>query len=231
MSSKSKSHIGRVLIMLAFVLQLCAFTSTAQAQDRPLPKWEAFGGYSYFDSCSSLNGLRPGAITPVNVCLSPDKWGFGASVTRNFNRWLGLTVGDFSGHWGSSDSSLSSLHESRFYNFSIGPKLTLTRREHFAPFVEALVGWHRLSTDTFGSSDAFGFIGGGGIDVPLTKHFGLRLAQADYVMSNHQFGPSSTVATTELRGFRLQTGLTFMWGGGPAPLPPSAACSAQPLEV
>jgi len=72
---------------------------------------------------------------------------------------------------------------------------------------------------------------GGGLDVPLAKHFGLRLIRADYVFSNHQYQPEALVDSTHVRGVRLQTGVNFMFGGGAKPTPPSASCSAQPTEV
>src|SRR3954468_3030307 len=219
----------RVAAVISIVTVAVLFYSTfAAAQDQPAPKWEVFAGYSYFDSCSNLRAIRPGATLPITVCLTPNKVGVGTSLTYNLNRWFGMT-GDFSGHW-HADAGPSGLQASRFYNVSLGPKLTL-RRDHFAPFIEALVGWHRLSTDTFGSSDDVGFITGGGIDIPLTKHFGLRLAQADYVMSNHRFGTVATTPLTRVRGYRLQTGLKFMFGGEEAVAPVSATCSVQPTEV
>ena len=48
MSSHSKSHLGRVLAMLAvMIVVLCAFGTPAAAQDQSAPKWELFGGYSF----------------------------------------------------------------------------------------------------------------------------------------------------------------------------------------
>src|SRR5207248_6054182 len=50
-------------------------------------------------------------------------------------------------------------------------------------------------------------------------------------VSNYRFGPKATTPSTELRALRGQMGLVYRFGGGPEPLPPTAACSAQPLEV
>ena len=162
--------------------------------------------------------------------------GVGTSLTYNFTRWLGVT-GDFSGDWGSGEGGpdlaagyIGTLDDSDLYSASIGPKLTY-RKAHFAPFIEGLVGWQRLHSEYIGSNDSIGFMGGGGIDVPLTRHFGLRPIQGDYVFSNHRFGPSATVPTTELRGVRLQSGVIFMFGGMARPEPVSYSCSASPAEV
>ncbi len=75
-------------------------------------------------------------------------------------------------------------------------------------------------------------MGGGGIDIPLSRHFGLRPIQGDYVFSNRHFGPSSTVPTTQVRGVRLQSGVIFMFGGGTSrSAPVSYSCSVNPDEV
>ena len=72
---------------------------------------------------------------------------------------------------------------------------------------------------------------GGGLDLDFTRHFAWRLIRADYVFSNHQFGPSSVVPPTDVRGARLQTRLVFMWGGKRIVTSPTAVCSVEPTEV
>jgi len=230
MSSHSQSHRGLVAVtLLAAFAVLCGAGTLAAAQDQPPPKWELFGGYSFFYPGADVNGVLPGGLIPVTSRLESNPRGIGASVTYNFNRWFGLTV-DSSGHWGSGEAGLSRLDDAGFYNVSLGPKLTF-RRAHFAPFIEAMVGWHRLTSDTFDSDNRVGFIGGGGIDVPLSQHFGLRLIQGDYVVSNHHFGPSSIIPSTLVEGVRLQSGLVFMFGGGGPAAPVAASCSVSSSEV
>ncbi len=254
MSSHSQSYHGRVpvVLMAAFAILCGAGTRaaaqnqsssdpavqirTAPAQDRSLPKWELFAGYSFVYPHSDLQAINPGATLPFTIGMESNPLGIGGSVTYNFTRWLGLT-GDFSGDLSSGERApdlstnyMGKLDDVEFYDASIGPKLTF-RRDHFAPFIEGLVGWQRLSSESFGSSDHIGFMGGAGIDLPLTKHFGLRLIQGDYLYSNHQFGPSSAVPTTQLRGVRLQSGVKFMFGGMAPPAPVNYSCSASPTDV
>jgi len=212
------------------VAVLCSAGTFAGAQDQPTPKWELFGGYSFFYPATDVHGLLPGGLVPVSSRLESNPRGVGAGLTYNFNRWLGLT-GDFSGHWGSGETTIvKQIDDAAFYNFSVGPKLTY-RTRYFSPFVEALVGWHRLTPDLFQGDDRFGFMAGGGLDVNVNKHFALRLLRADFVFSNHQFGPSATVPATDVRGARLQSGVVFMFGGGQAAPPPSANCTVNPSEV
>jgi outer membrane protein OmpA-like peptidoglycan-associated protein len=231
MSSRSQNSCARVAVMqLAAVALLCCLGPLAAAQDQPAPKWELFGGYSFVDPGTNVHGLLPAGLLPASSRLESNPRGIGASVTYNFNRWFGLTA-DASGHWDSNETGVAGrIDDAAFYNVSMGPKLTL-RSHYFSPFVEALVGWHRLAPDLFKGDDRFGFMAGGGLDLNLNRHFALRLIQADFVFSNHQFGPTSTVPATDARGVRLQSGVVFMLGGGPAGPPPSANCTINPGEV
>src|SRR6202142_4036786 len=231
MSSRSQSPCGRVAVMrLAVVAALCSIVTLAAAQDQPAPKWELFGGYSFFDPATNVHGLLPGGLLPVSSRVESNPHGVGGSLTYNFNRWFGLTA-DASGHWGSGENGVGyRIDDASFYNASMGPKLTY-RSHYFSPFVEALVGWHSLDSDLFQSDNRFGFMAGGGLDLNLSRHFALRLIRGDYVFSNHQYGPSSTVPATDVRGVRLQSGVVFLFGGGPAGPAVSARCTVNPGEV
>src|SRR5580658_3016033 len=228
----SHFHCGRVAVMWwAMIALLCSLGTLATAQDPPAPKWELYGGYSAFYPGCDVHGLLPGALTPVASCLKWDPRGAGATVTYDFNRWFGLTV-DGSGQWGSGNSGVAArIDQVEFFNLSAGPKFSY-RSRHFSPFLEALVGEHRLASEVFGNDYEIGLLAGGGLDLKLSRHFAWRMFRADYVFSNHQYGPSSVVPATDVRGARLQTGLVFVWGGGKRTVtPPAAVCSVQPGEV
>jgi len=231
MSSHSKGHFARVLATLAAMIALlCALASPAVAQNQPAPKWELYGGYSFFHPGADVHGQLPGALLPLSSRLEANPRGAGASVTYNFNRWFGLTL-DTSTHWGSGEVGLPKrIDDAAFSTLSFGPKVTF-RHEHFSPFLEVLVGDHRLMPDAFHDIDKLGFMFGGGLDVNLSRHVALRLIRADYVYSNYRYGDPAVTPSTEIRGVRLQAGLNFMFGGGEPPLPPTAACSVQPGEV
>jgi outer membrane protein OmpA-like peptidoglycan-associated protein/opacity protein-like surface antigen len=230
MLSHLKGRLARRLAMLAATIAvLCTFAARAAAQDEPPPKWELFGGYSVFDPGATVYGELPGALLPLSSRLEWNPRGAGASVTYNFDKWLGLTL-DTSTHWGSGESTfVKRIDDAAFSNLSFGPKITF-RHERFSPFLEVLVGDHRLMPDAFHDVDKLGVMIGGGLDVKVSRHIALRLIRADFVLSNYRYGPSS-VPSTEIRGLRAQTGLVFMFGGGPPPPPPTAACSIQPAEV
>ena len=93
MSSQSKSHPGRVLaILAATIVALCAFAPVAGAQDQPTPKWELFGGYSFFQPGANVHGELPGALFPLSSRMEANPRGIGLSATYDFNRWFGLTL-------------------------------------------------------------------------------------------------------------------------------------------
>src|SRR5579863_1196483 len=228
---KSKSHLARRLAMLAATIAVtCTFATLAAAQEQPPPKWELFGGYSVFDPGANIHGELPGASLPVSSRLEWNPRGAGASVTYDFNRWFGLTL-DTSTHWGSGETTLAKrIDDAAFSNLSFGPKVTF-RHERFSPFLEVLVGDHRLMPDAFHDVDKLGFMFGGGIDVNVSRHIALRLIRADYVMSSYRYGAPVVTPSTDIRGLRAQTGVVFMFGGGAPALPPTAACTIQPSEV
>jgi outer membrane protein OmpA-like peptidoglycan-associated protein len=231
MSSHSKGRLGRVFVMLsAMMVVLSVLGALTAAQDRPAPKVELFGGYSFWDPGATVSGILPEGVSPLSSTLESNPRGAGVSATYNFNHWLGLTL-DTSTDWGSGESGVANrLDDAAFSNLSLGPKATF-RHKHFSPFLEVLVGDQRLMPDGFHDIDKLGFMAGGGLDINLSRHIALRLIRADFVYSNYQYGSSAVNPSTDLRGVRLQTGLNFMFGGGHAPAPATAACLAEPSEV
>ena len=230
MLSHLKGRLARRLAILAAMIALLfTFAALGRAQEQPPPKWELFGGYSVFDPGANITGQLPGALLPLSSRLEWNPRGAGASVTYDFNKWLGLTL-DTSIDWGSGESTFAKkIDDTAFSNLSIGPKITF-RHNRFSPFLEVLVGDQRLMPDAFHDVDKLGVMLGGGLDLSLTRHVALRLIRADFVLSNYRYGPPS-VASTDIRGLRAQTGLVITFGGGAPPPPPTASCSIQPAEV
>jgi hypothetical protein len=213
MSAQSKSHPGwfaaKLLVMMA---ALWTFATVAAAQDPPGPKVELFGGYTFFYPGADVTGQLPLALFPISSHLESNPRGAGASITYDFNRWFGLTL-DASTDWGSGEVTVANrIDDAAFANLSLGPKFTF-RSHRFSPFVEALLGDHRLTPDAFHDVDKLGFMLGGGLDINLSRHIALRLLRADFIYSNYSFGPPS-VAHTDIRGLRAQTGLNFMLAAG-----------------
>ena len=232
MSSRFESNNRLVpVIRFAVITIVCSVSILAAAQDQPAPKWELFGGYSFLYPGANLHGMLPGGLESISSPLESNPRGAGVSLTYNFNHVFGLTL-DSSTHWGSGESTLARrIDDAAFSNLSFGPKVVTFRSTHFSPFLEALVGDHRLMPDSFHDVDKLGFMVGGGLDVNATRHVALRLIRADYVMSGYRYGSPANTASTDLKGVRLQAGLVFMWGGERTVISPSAACTIQPTQV
>ena len=230
MSSDSHGPRGSVVVMLlAAIAFAIGIAPVALSQEPPGPKWELYGGYSFFHPGADIHGVLPLGLLPVSSRLEPNPRGVGASVTYDFNRWLGITL-DSSTLWNSGEVGNDRVDDTALSNLSIGPKFTF-RHRYFSPFLEVLVGDHRLMPDAFHNIQKLGIMAGGGLDLNLTRHIAWRMLRADFVYSNYRYGPPATTPETEIRGVRLQTGLNFMFGGGPPPLPPAAACAVDPAEV
>src|ERR1700727_2898357 len=133
MLSRSQNLWRRAAFMqLAVLIVLCSIGPFAAAQDQHPPKWELFGGYSYFDPGAGVHGMLPGGLLPVSSRLESNPRGAGASITYDFNRWFGLTL-DSSIDWGSGETGVAKrIDDAAFSNLSFWP------RGDFPP-------WSRLS--------------------------------------------------------------------------------------
>ena len=202
------------LMRSAMVGVVCgaAVMAAAQGKKHETPKWELYGGYSFFYPGGDVHGVQPGGILPIASELESSPKGLGVGVTYNFTRVLGLTV-DASAHKSSGEVGLSNrIDDDGFYSLSAGPKFTL-HTHHFAPFAEVLVGGHKLSPDAFHGDTRFGVMAGLGVDAKLGHHFEWRVLRADYVYSNHHVGIDASVPASTVRGVRLQSGIVYRFGG------------------
>jgi outer membrane protein OmpA-like peptidoglycan-associated protein len=232
MSSHSIGHLGRTLATLsATAALLCAFSTLAVAQDQPAPKWEFYGGYSFWYPGADVHGVLPTGLVPVTSTLDSNPRGAGAAVTYDFTRHFGITV-DASDHWGISEKGIpgACCRDADLSTLAIGPVFKF-RHRHFSPFLEVLGGDMRLYPEGFHNINKLGLMAGGGLDINLTRHFAIRPIRADFLTASYRYGPSASTPTTVLTGVRLQSGVVFMFGGGVPPVAPSAVCAVQPTEV
>jgi opacity protein-like surface antigen len=156
----------------------------ASAQD--YPKAEVFGGYSF------LHVTDQGASANAN--------GGSGSISVNPSNWLGV-VADFGGYHGGNDFGNADL-----YTYMFGPKLAY-RTGKITPFVQALFGGAHLSAGGFGgsaSANAFAMALGGGVDWNATPHIGIRVIQAEYLMTKFNDG-----ANNRQNNARVSAGVVF----------------------
>jgi opacity protein-like surface antigen len=178
------------------------FAGIASAQDEA-PKAEVFGGYSY---------LR------VNVGFGAPGTNFNGgsgSFSYNPNAWLGI-VGDFGGYH--TGNFVGVPVSANVISYVFGPKVAF-RRGSVTPFVQALFGGAHASFSNScalarvrpqggipcgsASENAFATALGGGVDWNATPHIGIRLVQAEYVMTRFFSETQNNV--------RVSTGVVFRW--------------------
>ena len=194
-------------ILAVFVLLFVA--AVAVADD--VPKVEVFGGYSmerlgYSDvSSADLASLFDSFGATGNFEMKKFlKKGFLGSVTFNVTDVFGIEA-DF--RWNKDDilkgtidvdnTTVSAKAKYSDFGFLVGPRFALRKSDKVTPFAHALIGIDRAnvsveasamgqsaSTDV-GSDTGFGLALGGGLDVNVNKHFGIRLIQADYFFTKH----------------------------------------------
>ena len=182
---------------------MLVFAGVVSAQDSP--KVELFGGYSYVR-------VNPGFSLPgLNFN------GGSGSASYNLHPWLGL-VGDFGGyHWTTTGADATVI------TYLFGPKIAF-RRGPITPFVHTLFGGARGSGAISGicpgarvrpagavgvgcspgaSENAFSMALGGGLDWNATSHIGVRVGEAEYLMTRFASNTQNNV--------RVSAGVVFRW--------------------
>jgi len=228
------SFSSRVFVLTIAVAIALVFASLPMAaQEQPTPKVEIFGGYSFYHPGVNIPTDTLG--TPGSVSLDNMPAGWGAATTFMLARHFGLTA-DFGGHY-KTFNDLGGL-KLNIGTFMFGPRFE-ARTEHFTPFAEALFGLHRVAPQNVGvtANNAFGLAVGGGLDAHVSRHLDIRVIQADFVHSKHDFGTFGAGSTTfdltdtKFSGVRVQAGIVLLLAVPPAGPPPSATCSVNPPDV
>jgi hypothetical protein len=112
--------------------------------------------------------------------------------------------------------------QGNLFTYNVGPIIKF-RTSHFEPFVETLFGGAHsnfygnlykactgLGCSTASkspSNNAFDFLIGGGIDIPVGEHIAIRPAQFEYFLT--RFGNDFTKGNNNQSNFRYQAGVQF----------------------
>lgn len=182
---------------------------------------------------------------PTDAAGNRMVWLNGGSTSINFhlNRHLGI-VGDFGGYadsrlrLGTSSSDAVMNSSGNAFTYLLGPRVLFGKQERFTPFVQALFGAVHASAVTLPSGctsggctplpseNAFAMTAGGGLDWNLSRHFGIRILQAEYLMT--RLTDISSGSTGTQNDMRLSSGIVLRMGGGRKP---QAAAISQPLTA
>ena len=162
----------RKFVVVSALMLLCSMGAAAQ-EPSPPSKVDIFGGYQYLHANSGVSG-----VDGLNFN------GWNAAVSGYFTRNFGVTA-DFSGNY-AKPSVLGVSVDAKFYTFLFGPSVRVPNSTHITPFAHALFGGGNFSAGAFGFSGSetdFTWAAGGGLDLDVSRHFGIRLAQADFLQS------------------------------------------------
>jgi hypothetical protein len=174
------------LLGLVFLASL-----SASAQDSS--KVDLFAGYSYVHTGPGV------AISSFNA-----NGGVG-SIAFNVTSWGSLVAevgGIHASKIGTADVDATAM------TYMIGPKISLFHRSKLSPFAQALFGVVRTTPDfnqTTATHYTFAMSPGVGLDWNATRHFGIRLAQVDYLLTRI---PTST-NQVNWNNFRYSAGVVF----------------------
>lgn len=199
------------------------------------PRVELFGGYSYvrFNTSGNLSGTSFSQSTNLN--------GGSASLAINLDKHWGI-VGDFGAY---HNGNVSHNVDANLYSYLIGPRYSFRNSTRWTPFLQVLIGGVHGSVEipanllgnptsvTF-TQNAFGMTAGGGLDVQASKHFAIRVIQAEYFMTN--FSAPSTVtglSVNRQNNLRISAGVVVRLGEKEPPPnhPPVASCSVDKSSV
>jgi outer membrane protein OmpA-like peptidoglycan-associated protein len=194
---------------------LAMFAPAAPAQNT-FPKHEIFGGYSYYSS----EGWAPGYARVDDPKVPIFDKGFATSYTYNFSKWLGMT-GEVSGHYNGYPDVV--------YQFLVGPRVKIRTEDHFSIFAHTLVGMAHIAPTRANTQEHFSSKLGGGFDLDLNQHWGIRIAEVDFTYTKFD-SPVVGFHIIRWEGITAQTGIIYSFGYGAPEKPVSVACTATPSE-
>ncbi len=137
-------------------------------------------------------------------------WMTGGKVEENATLYGGFSlVAEFSGQ---HVSNINSVHEDlSIVSYLFGPRYSRRSISRFTPFVQVLAGgvhgFDALFPNQNGSTitpDGFALAAGGGLDINASRHFAIRVFQADYFLTKL---PND--AGNRENNLRLSAGIVF----------------------
>jgi Outer membrane protein beta-barrel domain len=183
------------------------FGTTTFAQDSP--KMEVSGDYSYMRFNPQNNNISGLGAFSLN--------GGGGAFTYFLTNMIGIKA-EFEGYGSTTRTFPGGAPVSgNLFTYNVGPEIKF-RIPHVQPFAEAMFGGAHSNAfvnicnvggGCIGnpSNNAFDFIIGGGVDIPVGKSIAIRAVEADYVLT--RFGNSFTGGNNNQSNFRIQAGVVF----------------------
>jgi outer membrane protein OmpA-like peptidoglycan-associated protein len=202
--------------------------SSSSSDSKITPAVDIFAGFSFVRFNPNVGGAKEHF----------NWYGADANIAGNVNRWFSL-VADFAPY---AVKDVPPGVKANSYLYLFGPRFS-HRGEHWTLFAHALFGAARISSTvtptpppasaffnrTF-NQNAFATAFGGGVDANINRYVGLRLFQAEYLITRFTDGGDN-----KQNNVRASAGLVFHLGGGPPPPPPNhpptVTVTANPTKV
>ncbi len=178
----------RMLVMLTSLILL--LPAVVAAQEEAAPRATIFGGYSYLrnSGSSSFNGWE-------------------GQGTFNFSRHFGITA-DINGNYRTLASATTSFGRTSVFGHALfGQALSNLGGGISLPIIGGI-------SSGVTSATAFAMAFGGGVDIGLSRHFAIRVAQVDYLRTNFSSADAlSTGLLSNINGhqnsYRYSAGIVF----------------------
>ena len=135
-------------------------------------------------------------------------WMYGGSGAVVYNitpKWAG--VADLMvGHATNVDNSMQNI---TIFNYLFGPRYTRRNSSRFTPYGQVLIGGAKEDVNFVFTinRNAFGFLGGGGVTMPVKRKFGLTLVEADWIYTR-----IPNAKNNRQNDLRIMTGIIYHFG-------------------
>lgn len=195
---------------------------------------QGVAGSSLVLACNQLLGA--GTCPPGSLTVSQNFQGWNGAAQYNVNRWFSMAA-DFSGHYGTPvtwssqiQNLLNANHisvtppKARSYNYLFGPVIS-SRTDRYTVFGHALLGINDVSTTLkpgsisglaipgiTASDSVFAGAFGGGIDLKVASNLALRMVQADYLLTVHDFSGGLKGIAAHQNNIRISAGIVYRFG-------------------
>lgn len=183
-------------VSVAALIFTCVGTARSQGASGRSPQIELAGGYSFIRA-------NPANAGGLNLNGGNESLAYGFS--GHFSAVADLGEYRFSG--------LGAGLSSTMYTYLFGPRLTFRKNGRLIYFAQILAGGGRVNASSAGimaGENGFALAIGGGLDVPFRRHFAVRVAQADYLLTRFDSVAGSPATQNHVR---ISAGVVVRFGG------------------
>jgi hypothetical protein len=227
--------VSLVLLLTVAALAPIALTAQAAPSAKGTPpggspsKWDIFLGYSALIPNATINSTYSKAYGYDAI-----DWGAIASITRYFNRNVGLQFEGDEHILLPEQPAKTTMQPGDDFSGASGGVVYRFPMANVTPFLHALVGTEQVGSYWQKDVWGFSFTGGGGLDLAtpaFNHHLSIRVFQADYQYLRASFSAADGGTVNFNPQGRISAGLVFGLGSIVPPPPVALACTASPVTI